>query len=197
MALVSGVSKVEIVSLAFGEIGSPEPMIDLNSTPATSQASKRYDVIKLNILSAHPWRFAMRSSALAKLVEKPTPREWQYAYALPDNFLTAYRLRPQLRFEQFQDKIYINYNNVGGSDLILDYISNVNEQSFPGYFVELMIKMLASYLSMAVAQNVTLKQSLLAESRMQLGVARTIDSKSTPNAQFTRDALIEAHLGNQ
>jgi hypothetical protein len=196
MSLVSGTSKVEIVSQAFSEIGSPRPVNDLNDTPTTSAASKRYDVLKLNALSSHPWRFAMNTAALAKLNETPLPRQWQYSYLLPDNFLVAYRIRPNVDYEQFRDRIYTNYNNAGGSDLVLDFLENVNEGDFPAYFVELMIKALASSLAMSVAQSEPLKQLLVEEYRMQMNIARTVDSQSTPNPRFNRDALIAAHRGS-
>lgn len=195
MSLVSGTSKVEIVSQAFSEIGSPRPVNDLNDTPTTAAASKRYDVLKLNALSSHPWRFAMNTVALAKLNEDPTPRQWQYAYLLPDKFLTAYRLRPNVDFEQFQDRIYTNYNNAGGSDLILDFVQDLSESNFPAYFVELMIKGLASSLAMSVAQSEPLKQLLVEEYRAQMNIARTIDSQTTPSPRFNRDELISAHRG--
>ena len=197
MSLISGTSKVEIVSQAFSEIGSPRPVNDLNDTPTTAAASKRYDVLKLNALSSHPWRFAMNTAALGKLNEDSLPRQWQYAYLLPDKFLTAYRMRPNIPFEQFRDRIYTNYNNAGGSDLILDFVESTSEANFPAYFVELMIKGLASSLAMSVAQNEPLKQILVEEYRSQMNISRSIDSQTTPNPRFNRDALIEAHLGSR
>lgn len=196
MSLVSGTSKVEIVSQAFSEIGSPRPLNDLNETPTSAAASKRYDVIKLNALSSHPWRFAMQTVALAKLNEDPNPRQWQYSYLVPDKFLTAYRMRPNVNFEQFQDRFYTNYNNAGGSDLILDFIGDLSEANFPAYFVELLIKGLASSLAMSVAQSAPLKQMLVEEYRSQMNIARTIDSQTTPNPRFNRDALLSAHRGS-
>ena len=196
MALVSGTSKVEIVSQAFSEIGSPRPVNDLNDTPVTAAASKRYDVLKQNALSSHPWRFAMNTVALAKLNEDPAPRQWEFAYLLPDKFLTAYRMRPNINFEQFQDRIFTNYNNAGGSDLILDFVADTLEADFPAYFVELMVKGLASSLAMSVAQSEPLKQLFVEEYKTQMNISRTIDSQSTPNPQFNRDALIEAHRGS-
>jgi len=197
MSLVSGVSKVEIVSQAFSEIGSPRPINDLNDNPVTAAASKRYDVIKQNVLSAHPWRFAMQTVALIKLAEAPLPRQWEFAYLLPTDFLSAYRLRPNANFEQFQDRILTNFNNAGGTDLILDFVGDTSEANFPAYIVELLVKGLASSLSMSVAQSAPLKEILVQEFRMQMNISRTIDSQSTPSPRFNRDALIEAHLGTR
>lgn len=197
MSLVSGTSKVEIVSQAFSEIGSPRPVNDLNDTPVTAAASKRYDVLKMNALSSHPWRFAMQTVALAKLNEDPIPRQWQFAYLLPDKFLTAYRMRPNVNFEQFQDRFFMNYNNANGSDVILDFVADTSEANFPAYFVELMVKALASSLAMSVAQSEPLKQLFVEEYRSQMNISRSIDSQTTPSPKFNRDALIEAHLGGR
>ena len=197
MALISGSSKVEIISQAFSLIGAPRPVNDLDDSPTTAAASQLYDTMLLDMLTDHPWRFAMIVAELDQLATPPPNRDWQFAYQLPTGYLTMYRVYPAnlsggyWRYIIYRDQIWTNLNG----PVFSDFLGNPGEENFPAYFVQLMTMRLASLIAMPVAQNAQLAAFWGEQATKQLAKARNIDSKAMPNPSIQFNELWSAHFG--
>jgi hypothetical protein len=194
MSLVSGTSKIEIISQAFGLLGKENPVHIDDESPTVATASKLYDTFLLKAFSSHPWRFAMEpAKELSQLVEPPPIDTWQFAYQLPENFLILYRLRPLnfTDFEIFKDQLFCDID----SPLYMDYIRTIDESNFPSYFVTYMITYLASKIALQVTQNAEIAVAWSQQADIELAQARNLDSQQMPNPFVRSNQIWSAHRG--
>lgn len=190
MSLVSGTSKIEIISQAFTLIGKPRPVIDLNESAITASVAKIYDSTLLDVLGRHPWRFALRIATLVKLISNPPLERWQFAYQLPTQYLTAYRTDPLADYEIYGNQIFTNVDD----PLRLVYVSKVSEAEFPAYFAELMKRQLASIIAIPFAENPTLAQFLKQEADSYFIRGRHTDAQAFTNDFVRQNEIFSAHF---
>ena len=86
-------SEVDIVNLALAHLGDTATVSSINPPEGSAQAEhaqRFYPVARDALLQLHNWNFAMRRAALP-MVTSEWP-EWQYAYSLPADMMTAVSL---------------------------------------------------------------------------------------------------------
>lgn len=181
-------SKVGIISMALTALGQSRPVIDLTTTPQTVAISAFYDMLLPDLLTKHPWRFAMFTRELNLLVATPPIPKWSKAYQLPADYLIAYRLHPNGDYRIYEDLIYTNLD----APLLLDYLAKVVESEFPAYFEKLMVNMVAQYAAMMVTQQPTVAAFWKAEADQQLVLARTVDSQAMPSAKIQDQPILRS-----
>jgi len=184
-------SKVQIISDAFVNLGKQTVSAPLVDNPIYAAASSIYDRLLPDILTMHPWRFAMKSFNLNRINEESLIARWPDIFQLPADLLLIYRTVPVLNYEVFGDRIYTN-----STSLTLEYIFQASESGFPSYFTQLMVLQLTSRIAMTVTQLPELLQIWKQEAERQLIVARSIDSSIMPNPTIVRDPLVQAHFGS-
>lgn len=148
-------------------------------------ASNLYDTTYENLLSQHRWRFAMAKRDLARLTSSPL-NEWQYAFALPSDYLTNVRVYPDVDFEIYENKLYANHKEVS-----LDYVFKPSEARLPPYFVKLMEFHLAAQFAIPVTDNTAKAEEYRRMYEDQLRRSKYIDSQARPSDGFVDAPFIE------
>ena len=149
-------------------------------------AANLYEKTYESLITKHPWRFAVGKVSLSKLVDAPL-NEYQYAYQLPANYLTAIKVFPFSDYEIFEDKLYSNLDGIE-----LDYMFKPSESKLPPYFIELMEFRLASKFAIPVTGNRSLAETYGQAFNDQLVQAQFYDSKARPNVAITHSPFIDA-----
>lgn len=198
MALISGDSKVGIISKAFLLLGKPEPINDLNESVTTQGASQIYDMLLLSLLTVHDWRFSGATTQLNKETEKPLDTRWQFQFAYPTDpailkpirvFHQGSRLSIQ-NFEILGESILINHDDV----LLMSYTTVKDPKNFPPYFVTAFVAELAAWLAIPVAQSLQLAQLWTTKADRQFRTARRLDSQIQPNPFVEANDIFSAHF---
>ena len=87
-------SEVQICNMAIGMIGGLQ-ISSLSETPGTAESRAcrvLYPLLRDELVSRHPWNFAMdRKDISAQQAQRPA-FGWQYAYTLPVNLLRMWEL---------------------------------------------------------------------------------------------------------
>lgn len=136
--------KMEIINVALARLGeSPIQLIDEGSAPANA-AKQLYDTARLATLRDYNWAFALRITDLARYDESAV--DFQFAYALPSDYLRAVRLRGESPFAIRGGVLYTD-----SSRAVLEYVADVTDASlYDAKFIEALTHKLASELAMPV-----------------------------------------------
>lgn len=90
-------NEVTICNLALSRIGDNATVVSINPPDGTQSAeacARFYPLALATIMEAHPWSFAIKRAALARLADYDTP-EGVYAYSLPSDFQRLIDLRDE------------------------------------------------------------------------------------------------------
>lgn len=183
-------SKIQIISLAFTEIGK-DPINDISEAGKAGAAiDLHYDMILNNTLGGYPWRFNVTQVQLAQLTAEPL-KDWQHAYQLPANYLAAINVIPPSPYQIFEKYIYSNLN-----ELFLEYRYKPQNPDLPDYFVNLLKFELAKTLCRFATVKREIMQDVLAEWKIARSDAISIDQMSHPNQIITDSKLIDTRYGS-
>lgn len=180
------ICQIALSGIAGGSIDSIlEPETDLEATCANI-----YFILVETLLSEE-WNWTSGEAELVKDLDVTPLRQFTNAFTLPGNLLSG----PSAVFgngSRLNDgdwcikdnHLYCNYDTV-----IIEFRKKTPVNTWPPYFVNLVIKALQADLAMPVRENATLKATLLEEAYgppiMQgrgglFGKAKTMDAKSKP-----------------
>ncbi len=180
-------SKTSIISHAFSLLGK-EPVNDVNSTPLVQAVSSLYDTMYSSTLS-HPWTFAMQIGyQLSRLNVTTGVDEWQYVYQIPSDLIAAWNVRPNVRFNRFEDKIYANVNK-----LYLDYTKSVSEDKLPPFVAETLEYLTAAKCAMLITGDKDLAKSFQQVSTNMLAAAMSRDAQGQSSSYFYSQPLFVVH----
>jgi len=183
------ITKTQIISMAFELLGNAQIMsLNPESNPHHASASRFYDQELKNILTMHPWRFAMKTRDLIADFDDPTNERWRYKYVIPLDVLSIYKVNV-FGYTIFDDRIYANVNS-----LQIDCLEEVSTDKFPPYFVTLLVYRLAELLSLKITQKTDLAKYWSAKADQQYIRARTIDINQVPSQVVSYDPIYSAHF---
>lgn len=165
-----------------------------------------YPGLKEGIMSRYQWRFLMKKKVLTRDSEAPVG-EWLYSYILPGDalglphavFSSSSQNKAEGNFEIFGRRIFCNFETV-----IIDYTADLKEESWPGFFVDLMVKALCSEIAFAVTdqQNVADLWSMKAYGTPSeggvggaMGDSMSIDAQGNGTPGITNTAFVDARSG--
>lgn len=183
--------KVKICSKALVRCGCNEiSSFDESSTEATV-AENFYDEVKENLLSSHPWSFALGQTSLSRLTATPVA-DYDFAYQLPTDFLKAISLGSGNRelgagvdYRLFEDRVHTNCDSI-----ILTYVFSAPEEIFPPFFTTALITMLAAELCLPLTENTSRTDLLFRLAERRFTDAKRIDSQQKPPVALVSNALI-------
>ena len=186
-------SKTEIISAAFSYLGKNGVSdIDTESAePIFIIASKQYEVLLLNTLQRHPWRFATFTRTLNKLTNKPPIEQFKNVFQLPADYINLERTHPITRFRIYEDKIYSNEETIQ-----IDYRAKLDESKFPAYFILYLEYRLAADMAMPVTQQITIKKDWNISAKQQLLIAQYQNSQQQTNDVMVSDPILDFHIGS-
>lgn len=171
-------SKVSIINAASLLLGHNEVNSIGNQSPEeVKRMSALYDAYYPFLLSRHFWRFALNQTELSQVADAPEVEGYMYAYQLPQNYLTIYKISPIEKYEIYADKLYSN-NSLG---IKLYYVGTVEEDRLPQYYVEYLIEKMAEIFAMPLTQKPELVQLWGNSSLKKLNRAIALDVQSQPS----------------
>ena len=104
---------IEIASNALILIGD-NPISSFTEPGAGAQAAANlYPSTKAEVLSNHPWSFALKEQVLNLLSQTPDPlTNFQYVYQNPSDLIRYWAVKPYAFYEIVGDKLYSNQNRL-------------------------------------------------------------------------------------
>ncbi len=175
-------SDIALCSRALIRIGAA-PITSFNDGSAESEiAGTLFDNVRDALLSAYAWSFASGQVVLNQLVTAPIA-DYDYAYALPNDFLRALSAGSGTRGRG------LNYRIIGGAlhtnapDVVLSYVYRPTEESFPPYFDQALITRLSAEFTIPVTENTSRAEAMFSMAEKEYMRARQIDAQQdTPSA---------------
>tara|TARA_B100001057_G_scaffold385082_1_gene391743 strand:+ start:188 stop:802 length:615 start_codon:yes stop_codon:yes gene_type:complete len=150
---------VSICSQALLLLGSTSISSFSDGTAPASIAQVIYPKVKAQTLGMYPWSFSLTKTQLARSASTPLSY-WQYGYALPSDmvngvprkvFVSNNTNAPNLTDYEIQGAELLSQEQT----IFIDYQRDVNEQSMPAYFVQLLIYQVAWHLAEPVTDQTT------------------------------------------
>ena len=179
---------VAVASMALVLIGDDPISAFDGSTTGAIVAENIYDTIVADILTQHPWRFAVKQTDLSHLEATPEAL-FTDAWQIPTDALLIRRVivsGADITYEIYGDKIFANVDET--NTVTANYIFRAVEQDWPPYFLMAAQLQLASMFAMSVAGKPDMSQDFETKADFALRNARAIDSQSdtTHNIETTR-----------
>lgn len=166
----------------------------ISALPGTTRqgalANEQYSKMRDELLTEHPWNFAIKRATLTATGSTPD-FEFAYEYTLPADCLRVWSTQYGDDFFQIENGfLYSNY-----SDVKIRYISKVTDPTkFSPTFSELLSLKIASDLCYVLVQSNSLKTSLLQEYLVKLRDARSYDGQENPSYNLTDDLFINSRF---
>ncbi len=175
-------SDIALCSRALIRIGAA-PITSFNDGSAESEiAGILFDGARDALLSAYAWSFASGQVVLNQLSTAPVA-DYDYAYALPNDFLRALSAGSGTRGRGLNYRISGNVLHTNASDVVLSYVYRPAEESFPPYFDQALITRLSAEFTIPVTENTSRAEAMFAMAEKEYMRARQIDAQQdTPNA---------------
>ena len=179
---------VAVASMALVLIGDDPISAFDSSTTGAIVAENIYDTVVADILTQHPWRFAVKQTDLSHLEATPEAL-FTDAWQIPTDALLIRRVivsGSDITYEIYGDKVFANVDET--NTVTANYIFRALEQDWPPYFLFAAQLQLASLFSMSVAGKPDMSQDFETKADFALRKARAIDSQSdtTHNIETTR-----------
>jgi len=169
----SSATQTSICNLALRAVGAARITSINDSVESARVLNDVYTLIREEVLSAHPWNFALRRASLTQLDETPE-FDYDYAYQLPTGCLRVIKMSvDNAEFKIEEDKLLTDET----SAKIL-YITNVTSSAdFSPAFVSAFAARLAAEIAYPLTNSQTLADSKYSEYLKKLKTAKSIDGQ--------------------
>lgn len=183
-------SKIDLISSALVLIG--DAPINSLSTGGRAQevANSLYDRIVANELSKHRWGFARAKAQLSLTTDTPADSEWRSIYQLPSDLITFIRIRPNVNYQIYGDKVY---TNTAGA-LYCDYIYGAPESEWPEYFAQTIVYALALDFSTSIRDSSSIAGEMAARYENASRMARYTDSQQHPQQPILHNPFADVRF---
>ena len=173
---------IALCSRALIKIGAQGISSFHEGTAEADVAFYLYGSVRDAMLSAHPWRFATAQTGLALLEEEPLA-DYQYAFALPADFLRAISCGSGRRGLGVDYRIHENKLHANQKQITLTYIFRPQEINFPPFFDQALIARLAAEFCLPLTESTSRAEYLTKAAEDEFKNAKLIDGQqSIPNA---------------
>lgn len=171
-----------IINRALIKIGEPS-ILTTEQSPYGAMMGVLYEDFRKTLLSSHFWRFALKRATLAQLDYNTNSTTFNYAYALPADFLVLkdfgeqYKLPNQSPSIIASDERYSIENGKllckDGQGVVITYVANISNTSlFTPLFREALVALLAAEASVRIKNSLQFKQIFMQEFDTYLNQAR-------------------------
>lgn len=184
-------SNVALCSRALIRIGC-EPISSFEDGTAESEiAGALYGPARNALLSAYGWSFAMGQVALERLEDAPLA-DYQYAYALPNDFLRALSAGTGTRGRGLDYRIARNVLHSDAESVVLTYIFLPDESEFPPFFDAALILRLAAEFCIPLTEGTSRAETLYQMADGEFRKAKQIDAQQDSPVSIESFPLIDA-----
>lgn len=176
---------IDLCSKALHKIGANEIVSFDENTPEAELSKSIYPVLKRKLLSSFVWSFATKVLKLS-LIEDENQTEFQYCFLLPSDFIRAIKISPKVPYKIIENKLVANV-----SDVVLTYVSDVDEENFSPAFLNAFIYILSAELSLSLLDDVAKFNLFYRLYNSELREARFLDSAQETAKHFDNFSLID------
>jgi len=183
---------LELCSLALTAVGA-DPITSFDSgTVEAEVASLWYPMTAEALLSSHYWSFALRRAELAELAAPSDAAGWDYAYALPADFLRLQAVGTDATSQGVPFE-------VRGAQLLTDeaiveitYVRRASEDDWPGYFQDALVAQLAANFAIPLTENTERAEVLTRHAEVKFVRAKQADDQGKDTRAIKRFPLTDA-----
>jgi hypothetical protein len=172
-------SQLDVANLALIKLGDVQILSFDEDTAHARVVKILYPRVVDTVLRAHKWRFAMRQTALSRLVGAPT---WRYLfrYQLPTDPFCLKVVRTSADDGMNGDgngwEIQGREILTDSTSLSIEYIARITDpQQWDALFLEAVTERLAAELAIPITNTPSLRQNLFQTFVMKVQEARTMD----------------------
>ncbi len=184
-------SDIGLCSRALVRLGA-HPISSFSDGTASSEiAGLLYAPVRDYLLSSYAWSFATGQVNLIKLEADPAA-DYSSAFQLPNDFLRAISAGVGTRGRGISYRIIGNQLHCNADSVLLTYIYQPEEESFPPYFDMAMIARLASEFCLPLTENVSRSEILAKLAEQEFARARQIDAQQDSPNRLESFSLIDA-----
>ena len=159
---------IKILNRVLIKLGE-NPIADWQQTPYGPKLQAIYNDMLPALISAYPWRFALKRAVIAKSSEVPAGVQFKYSFPLPSDCLQLYQVYASYKTPNNSNYIYMSderYTEENGAilcnsegNLFIRYVYNNTETSkFPLTFREALICKIAAEFSTTPKNSANTKQ---------------------------------------
>jgi hypothetical protein len=182
-------SKVDIISNASLLVGHTSiSSLDPDQGAAATVGAAIFDTTVEYMLSITYWRFSIKQQQLNRLTATPL-NNWQFAFQLPTDLITLYRVEPRSTYQIFGDLLYTNVDT-----LAADYSFKPAAEELPIYFVQALQYKLASDFAISITNDT--QKSALYETKYdrEVKIAMGADAKNHPPVSIQDQPFTDVRL---
>jgi hypothetical protein len=184
-------SKVGIINLALTQIGSARIASVTEDSEQARKANAVYDLIRDEVMVAHPWNFAIDRTSLAVLDSTPE-FDYDYQFLLPADCLRVLSTDTvEDDWEVAGDKILYNDDSIN-----IKYIKKITDTTkySPG-FIQALAARLAAELAYPIADSRTLSEEMFKVYLDKLKIAKSQDAQESGDQYSSEYGSEEDWLG--
>ena len=184
-------SDIDIASNALILIGdNPISSFTEPGAGATAAANLYPDTYK-QLLSEHPWTFALKEQKLSRLSQQPDAlTNWKYAFQNPTDLIRYWAVYPHSNYAMVGSLTYSNQ-----TELLARYVYKVAESQLPPHFQKALEYKLAADFALLVTEDVNKSQVYEQKYRVAIAQARSIDSQSHPQQPIIDQPFTDVRQG--
>ncbi len=183
-------SDIALCSRALIKIGA-SPITSFSDASAESEiAGALFNNVRDALLSAYAWSFASGQIVLNQLATTPIA-DYDYAYALPNDFLRALSAGSGTRGRGLNYRIVGVELHTNAPDVVLSYIYRPTEENFPPYFDQALIARLSAEFTIPVTENTSRAESMFKLAEKEYMRARQIDAQQDSPSAIEDFTLID------
>ena len=180
-------TSIDICSNALILIGD-SPISSFTDTGSGAQAAANlYAETYKQVLSEHPWSFALKEQQLSRLSASPDDvTGYKYAFQLPSDLVRLWAIMPHSDYVLVGTLLYSNR-----TELWARYIYKVDETTLPAHVVKTIEYRLASDFAMLVTEDTQKAGYYESKYLDMLGRAKSIDSQGRPQEKVIDSPFID------
>lgn len=189
-------TKTQIVSRALTILGKGPISVIANAGDIAKALEEGFDFIYPKEIAEGVWRFATKYEQLSSILNPNIPTEipYTYAYQIPTDLLSLWRLWPRtLDFQIYQNRLLAN---IGGAQaLYAEYKYLVPVVQLPTYFANYLAYALAADYAMPVTNNERYIAVIKQQAQREKAIALAVDAQQHPNRGIQDMPYIEVRGG--
>ncbi len=172
---------ISLCSTALSAMGADPIESFSDETREALVCAQFYSILIADLLSRHPWRFAVGQAQLSRLNETPL-YGYAYAYQLPTDMVDLLSMERAGGYQVYENKLFSDL-----PEMKVTYKFQPKESRFPAYFQRLVVLEMAAFLSVAIAEDKEKAKMFQGLAIEQLRQSKLTDSKQQPNRSVRQE----------
>lgn len=183
-------TKIDLCARALVKLGASAIASFEEETAEAQVCAQLYEPTLESLLAAYPWRFALKKTTLARLIDKPSA-DYQYAFQVPKDCVRVLSAGNGFKSQGIDYKIVGKTLHTNANKVIISYISKLDESNFPVFFCNALIAKLAAEMCLPLTESTSRTEYMYKRFEEELKTAKLTDSQQDIAPCFQDFSLIE------